>query len=80
MRGGETEGKEETRRRSSEAGAKTDTTTTTRVAEKANTFSASDNRACSNRRSRENKCGNGEKAGTKGGSSPQKRPLCYGSK
>ena len=47
------------------------------MAKEANTFSASDNRACSNRRSRENKCGNGEKAGTKGGSSPQKRPLCH---
>jgi len=50
---------------------------TSSMAKEANTSSASDNRACSNRRSRENKCGNDEKAGTKGRSSPQKKPLCH---
>ena len=52
MREGETEGEEEIERRNSEAGAKTDTAMTPRMAEEANTSSAGDNRACSNGRSR----------------------------
>ena len=70
MRGGETEGKEETKRRSSEAGAKTDTTTTTRVAEKANTSSAGNNRACFDGKSRENKYSNNEGVEIRGGGGP----------
>ena len=37
------------------------------VAEEANASSAGDNRACSDRRSGENKCGSGERAGGKTG-------------
>ena len=80
MRGEETKGEEGTERRNSKAEAKTDMAMTPSVVEEANTFSASDNKTCSNRRSKENKCGNSEKAGTVGGGGPQKRPLCYGSK
>jgi len=46
-----------TERRSSKAEEKTDFAMTFSVAEEANAFSVGDNRACSNGRSRENKCG-----------------------
>jgi len=45
------------------------------VAKEANTSLAGDNRACSNRRSRMNKCGNSKGTGTRDGDSPQKRPV-----
>ena len=48
------------------------------VAEKANTPSAGDNRACSNRMSRENKYGNGKGVGIRNRDGFQKRPLYYG--
>ena len=80
MRGEETKEEEGIERRNSKAEAKTDMAMTPSVAEEENTSSASNNKTCSNGRSRENKCSNSEKAGTVGGGSPQKRPLCYGSK
>ena len=51
---------EKTRRRSSEAGAKTDIAMTISVAEEANAPSAGDNRACSNGRCGKNKHGGSE--------------------
>ena len=68
MRGGETEGKEGTRRRGSKAEAKTDTATTTRVAEKANISSVGNNRACFDGRSRKNKYSNNKGTETRDGS------------
>ena len=70
MRGGETEGKEGTRRRGSKAEAKTDTATTTRVAEKANISSVGNNRACFDGRSRENKYSNNEGVEIRGRGGP----------
>ena len=55
----------------------TDIAMTLSVAENANTFSAGGNRACSNGRSKKNKCDNGE--GTEARNrDPKKRPLCNG--
>ena len=48
---------EGTRRRGSEAGAKTEPVTTFSVAEEATIASAGNNRACSDGGSREDKCG-----------------------
>ena len=50
------------------------------VTEKANTFLASNNRACSNRRSRKNKCGSSKRIRTRDRDVSKKRPLCDGSK
>ena len=61
MRGGEIEGQERTRRRSSKTGAETDIAMTPSVAEKANAFSAGNNKVCSDGGSRMNKHGNSEK-------------------
>jgi len=47
------------------------------MAEEANAFSAGNNRACSNGRSRKNKYGNGKRAGTRDRGSLQKRLLYY---
>ena len=55
MRRREIEGKEESCRRSSKIGAKTDTAITISVVEEATTSSAGDNRACSDRRSKKDK-------------------------
>jgi len=41
------------------------------VAKEANAFLAGDNRACSNGRSREDKCGSGEGSKARGGISPR---------
>jgi len=49
------------------------------VAEEANAFSAGNNRACSDERSRENKCSSGESIRTRDRDSPKKRPLHDGS-
>ena len=49
------------------------------VAEEANAFSAGDNRACSDGRSRKNECSSGERIGTRDESFPKKRPLHDGS-
>ena len=73
------EGKKETRRRSSEIGAMTVNAMTLSVVEKVTTFSAGDNRACSNRRSGENECGGVERARTRDGGSSKKGSLYYGS-
>jgi len=51
---------------------------TSSVAEEANTSSAGNNRACSNRKSRKSEYGNSEGIGTRGGGSSQKRPLFHG--
>ena len=55
----------------------TDIATTLNMAEKANVFSAGDNRACSNRRGRENKCGGSKRVRTRD-RGPKKGPLCNG--
>jgi len=66
-----------TRKRSSKTGAKTNFATIFSVAEEANTFSAEDNRACSNRRGRKDKYGDSK--GTRiGNRSSKKGPLCDG--
>jgi len=65
MRQEEIEKQERIRRRSFKIRAETDITTTSSVTKKANAFSASDNKACSNGGSRVNECGNSE--GTKAG-------------
>jgi len=70
---------EGTRRRSFEAGAKTNNAMTLSVTEEANAFSAGNNRACSNRRSRKNEYSSGKRVGTEDGGSSEKRPLYYGS-
>jgi len=49
------------------------------VAEETNTFSAGDNKACSNGRSRKNKYSSGERIRTRNGGFSKKRPLCNGS-
>ena len=67
-----------TRRRSSKIGAKTEFAMTLSVAKKTNAFSVGDNRACSDERGRENKCGGSEGTGIGDGSSSKKGPLCYG--
>jgi len=64
MRGGEIEGQERTRRRSFKTEAETDITITPSVAEKANTFSAGDNKTCFDGGSRVNECGNSERTRT----------------
>ena len=50
------------------------------VVEEATTSSAGDNRACSNRRDRENECGSGKRArsGTEYRGSSKTGLLCYG--
>ena len=53
----------------------TDIVTTFSVAEEANTFSAGDNRVCSNGESREVQCSNGEGTGIGSGNASKKRPL-----
>ena len=67
-------------RRSSETEAKADITMTISVTEEATTSSAGDNRACSNRRGREDECGGSEGVGTGDGDSNKKGPLCYRSR
>ena len=74
---GKIEGKKRTRRKSSRTGVITVNAMTLSVAEKATTSSAGNNRACSNGRSGENKCGDVERAGTKNGGSSKKGPLYY---
>ena len=69
-------GEEETNGKSSQAGAMTDIAMTLSVTEEANTFSAGNNKTCSNRRSRKNECSNGERIRTRDGGSSKKRPLC----
>ena len=64
MRGEEIEEQERTRRRSSKTGVETDIAMTPSVAEKANAFSAGDNKACSDRGNRMNKHGNSEEIRT----------------
>jgi len=72
--------KERTRRRGSEAGAKTEPATTFSVAEEATIASAGDNWACSDGMSGENERGSGERAeGRIGyGGSSEMGPLCNG--
>ena len=60
--------KERTGRRGSKAGAKTELAMTLNVAKEANA-SAGDNRACSDGRCGENKCGGYKRTGAKYGSS-----------
>jgi len=60
MRRRETEEQERIRRRSSKTGAETDIAMTPSVVEKANAFSADNNKACSNGGSRKNEHSNGE--------------------
>jgi len=67
MRRRETEGQERTGKRSSKTGAETDIAMTSSVAEKANTFLADNNKACSNGGSRMNECSNGEGTRTRDG-------------
>ena len=50
------------------------------MAEEANTFSADNNRACSNRGSREDQCSDGEGMGTGSGGIFKKGPLHDGSR
>jgi len=57
----------------------TDIAITLSVAEEANAFSAGDNRACSNGRSKENKYSSGERIRTRNGGFSKKRPLYNGS-
>jgi len=80
MKGGKIEGKEGTKGKSSEAGTATDIAMTISVAEEANTFSAGANKACSDGRSRKDKCSDDEETRTEGKGASQKRPLCYGSR
>jgi len=56
-------------RRCSEAGAETNNATTLSVAKKANAFSAGNNRACSNGRSRMDKHSSDEGSGARSGDS-----------
>ena len=58
----------------------TDITTTLSVAEEANAFSAGNNRACSERKSRENKWSSSKRIGTRDGGFSKKRPLYDGSR
>ena len=51
---------------------------TSSVVEEVTISSAGNNRTCSDRRSRENECSNGEGTGIKDGGGPQKRFLCHG--
>ena len=60
MGGGKIKRTKGTGRRSSKIGAKTDFATTFSMAEEVNASLAGDNRACSNRRSRKDKCSSGE--------------------
>ena len=55
--------------------AVTDMAMTLSVVEEANAFSAGNNRACSNGRSRKNKCSSGERIRTRNGGISKKRPL-----
>jgi len=74
------EEEEGTRGRSSETGAKTEFAMTLSMAEEANVFSAGNNRACSDRRSRENEYSGSKGVRTENGSSNKKGSLCYGSR
>ena len=76
MRRGEIKEEKETRRRSSKAGAKIDIATTLSVVKEANTSSASNNQACFNGRSGENKYGNDKR--TRTWDISKKRSLCDG--
>ena len=69
----------ETNGRSSKAGATTDIAMTLSVAEEANAFSVGDNRACSDKRSRENEYSSGERIRTRDGGFPKKESLYDGS-
>ena len=75
--GGKTERVKGIERRSSKTKAKTNFAMTFSVAEEANTFSAGDNRACSNGRGRKDKY-SGSKGTRIGDGSSKKRPLCDG--
>ena len=77
MRERETKGQERIRRRSSKTGTETDIATIPSVVEKANAFSAGNNKACSDGGSRTNKCSDGEGTRTKDGDISQERLLCY---
>jgi len=68
MRRREIEGQERTRKRSSKTRTEIDIATTPSVAEKANAFSAGNNKACSDGGSRMNKCSNSERTRTRDGS------------
>jgi len=68
MRGGEIDGQERIRRRSSKTRAETDIAMTPSMAEKANAFSAGDNKACSDGGSRTNEHSNSERTRTRNGS------------
>ena len=68
--------KEGTSGRSSKTRAKTNIAMTISVAEEANVFLASNNRACSNGRSREDKCSSGKIVRTGCRDSSKKRFLC----
>jgi len=59
-RRGEIEGQEKTRRRSSKIGAETDIAIIPSMAEKANAFSADDNKTCSDGESRMNEYSDSE--------------------
>jgi len=61
--------KKRLRGRKEQGGATTDSATTLSVAEETNTFSAGNNRAYSNGRSREDECGGSEETRTRNGSS-----------
>ena len=56
----------------------TNIATTISVAEEANAPSAGNNRACSDGRSGENKCGSSERIGTRGQGSSKKGSFCNG--
>ena len=60
---------ERLRGREEQGGATTDSATTLSVAEETNTFSAGDNKACSDGRGREDECGGSEEVRTRDGSS-----------
>ena len=75
MRGGKIEGKEGTKGGSSEAEIATDIVTTISVAEEANASLAGANKACSDRGSRKNECGDGE--GTRTGDRGVSQKRCY---
>ena len=76
-KGRKVKGEERTGRRSSEAGAKADIAMTISVAKETNAPSVGNNKACSNRRSREDKCGGSERVRT-GNGNPKKGLLYNG--
>ena len=57
----------------------TDIAMTISVAEEANAFSPGANKACSDRGSRKDECGNGKRTRAEHRGAFQKRPLYYGS-